>query len=178
MGLTIHYQGQLLSEAALEEFVGVATAYAGARGWAAHPVKTGRKVLTRMLQPEDPEAAEYEEIYEGPVRGIYLLPDAQCEPLTFEFDRDLFMQDWCKTQFAGAGVHAEIVGLFREVEGLFEMLDVMDEAEFWELGDRGALEEAFREASAAIAEAAAETPGAAVGVLTPSGRILDVLMDT
>jgi len=30
----------------------------------------------------------------------------------------------------------------------------------------------------AIAEAAAETPGAAIGVLTPSGRILDVLADT
>ena len=178
MGLTIHYQGQLRSEAAYEEFVALTGAYAGTRGWPAHPVTMARKVLTRTLQPEDPEAPEYEEIYDGPVRGIYLLPDPHCEPLTFEFDRDLFMQDWCKTQFAGAGVHAEIVGLFRQGEGLFEMLDVMDEAEFWEVNDLAALEEAFKAASVAIAAAAAETPGAAVGVLTPSGRILDVLADT
>ena len=179
MGLTIHFQGQLRSDAAFAEFEAAVGAFAARHGWALHTVADARRELVRTLQPEDPDADEVEEVYTGPVRGVILLPDALCEPLAFEFDRDLFMQDWCKTQFAGAEVHAAILRLFRAVEPLFEMLDVMDEAGFWELGEtpetQAELGRTFAETRAAIEEAAAESPGASVAVVTPSGRILDVL---
>jgi hypothetical protein len=175
MGLTIHYQGQLQSEVGYEAFVTAAQEFAAAQGWPAHSIDEANKQLTRTLQPEDPEADEYEEVYAGPTRGIYLLPHPECEPLNFEFDEHLFMQDWCKTQFAGAALHAQIIRLFRETESLFEMLDVQDEAEFWDSGDIAALEHTFAYTRREIERTAAEMPGSSTAVLTPSGRILDVL---
>ncbi len=177
MGLTIHYQGQLESEEAYLRFIDEVLAYAAARNWPTYPIDEAHRVLERMLQPEDPDADEVEEIYEGPTRGLTLLPHPDCEPLAFEFDRDLFMQDRCKTQFAGPGIHAEIVQLFRQTEPLFAMLDVQDEAEFWENPSRGRLDETFAAASRAIADLAAEDSGSSVGVVTPSGRILDILAE-
>jgi len=175
MGLTIHYQGQLESEQAYVSFIVEITAFAEARGWPLHTIAERERELTRMLQPEDPEAAEYEDVYVGPTRGVYLLPHPECEPLSFEFDTDLFMQDYCKTQFAGPAVHRAILDLFRQTEPLFEMLDIQDEAEGWENPDPAHLERMFVETRQAIEESAAEMPGASVAVLTPSGRILDIL---
>lgn len=175
MGLTIHYQGQLESEQAYVSFIAEVTAFAGAHGWPVHLIAEGERELTRMLQPEDPEAAEYEDTYVGPTRGVYLLPHPECEPLSFEFDTDLFMQDFCKTQFAGPAVHTAILDLFRQTEPLFEMLDIQDEAEAWENPDLAHLERMFSETRKAIEESAAEMPGSSVAVLTPSGRILDIL---
>lgn len=177
MGLTIHYQGQLESEQAYATFIDQVTAYAVAHAWPVHPIAEPHRELTRILQPEDPEADEYEDLYAGPTRGLYLLPDPQCEPLTFEFDTHLFMQDYCKTQFAGPTIHAAILDLFRETEPLFEMLDIQDEANAWENPDPFHLQRIFVETRQAIQESAAETPGASVAVLTPSGRILDILAD-
>jgi len=175
MGLTIHYQGQIESEQAYVSFIAEVTAFAVAHGWPVHTIAEEKRKLTRMLQPEDPEADEYEDTYVGPTRGVYLLPHPECEPLNFEFDRDLFMQDWCKTQFAGSAIHRTILALFRQTEPLFEMLDIQDEAGGWEDPDPAHLERVFAEAKQAIAEAAEEMPGSSVGVLTPSGRILDSL---
>jgi hypothetical protein len=175
MGLTIHYQGQIASDEAYVSFIEEVTAYAQGQGWPLHAIDESTRELTRMLQPEDPDADEYEEVYVGPVKGLYLLPHPECEPLTFEFDRDLFMQDWCKTQFAGPVVHAAILDLFRKTEPLFEMLDIQDEADAWENPDPAALKQTFTNATQAIQDAAAEMPGSSVGVLTPSGRILDIL---
>jgi len=175
MGLTIHYQGQLASDEAYVSFIAEVTAFAEARKWPVHAVAEAEREMTRYLQPEDPEADEYEDVYVGPVKGVYLLPHPECEPLSFEFDTDLFMQDFCKTQFAGPAVHAAILDLFRKTENLFEMLDIQDEADGWENPDPGHLEEQFAAATAAIQEAAEEMPGSSVGVLTPSGRILDIL---
>lgn len=177
MGLTIHYQGQLASEQAYVSFIQQVTAYAQARKWPLHAIAEAEREMTRMLQPEDPEAEEYEDLYVGPTRGVYLLPDPECEPLSFEFDTDLFMQDFCKTQFAGPKVHAAILDLFRETENLFEMLDIQDEAEGWENPDPARLEQVFVETRQAIDESAAEMPGSSTAVLTPSGRILDILAE-
>jgi hypothetical protein len=175
MGLTIHYQGQLESEQAYVSFIAEVTWFAEAHGWPLHAIAERERTMSRMLQPEDPEAEEYEDVYVGPTRGVYVLPHAECEPLSFEFDTDLFMQDWCKTQFAGPVVHRAILELFRQTEPLFEMLDIQDEAEGWENPDPAHLERVFASAREAIAEAAAEMPGSSVAVLTPSGRILDIL---
>ena len=175
MGLTIHYQGQLESDAAYAAFVAAAEKFAAAQGWPAHPISETKKQMTRTLQPEDPDADEYEDVYVGPTRGLYLLPHPECEPLNFEFDEHLFMQDWCKTQFAGAAVHAQIIRLLRETESLFAMLDVQDEAELWDNGDLAALEHTFAYTRGDSERTAAEMPGSSIAVLTPSGRILDVL---
>ena len=180
MGLTIHYQGQLQSETAFVAFLKLVDDLAAIHRWPSHRITEGRRELIRTLQPEDPDAAEIEEAYDGPTRGVYLLPHADCEPLTLEFDRDLFMQSWCKTQFAGPEIHAAIIGLFRSAEALFDMLDVQDEADFWEAADnpesRTQLDGVFLRTRREIDEAAALSPGASIGVLTPSGRILDILV--
>lgn len=179
MGLTLHFQGQLQSESAYADFLAAAQAFAAAHTWPAHPIAEPHRELLRTLQPEDPAADEVEELYVGPIRGLILLPHPLCEPLAFEFDTDLFMQDSCKTQFAGPAIHAAILQLFRATEPLFDMLDVQDEADFWEAGESpetlATLARTFAAAQSAIEEAAAEDPGASIAVVTPSGRILDIL---
>ncbi len=74
-------------------------------------------------------------------------------------------------------MHTAILKLFRQTEPLFEMLDIQDEAEAWENPDPAHLERMFAETRQAIEESASETPGASVAVLTPSGRILDILSE-
>ena len=181
MGLTIHYQGQLQSETAYAAFIKFVEEYAEAHAWPAHPIPIARRERVRMLQPEDPDAPEFEDFYDGPTQGISLLPHPDCEPLDFEFDRDLYMQNWCKTQFAGPETHAAILQLLHETEGMFEMLDVQDEAGFWDVPDttesRKALYADFSKTRAQIDEAAAGSPGCSVAVLTPSGRIVDILAE-
>ncbi|MBK6840046.1 MAG: hypothetical protein IPG90_18650 [Bacteroidetes bacterium] len=43
--------------------------------------------------------------YEGPTKGVKIQPDQNSDPLWIEFDKDNYIQEYCKTQFAGIDVH-------------------------------------------------------------------------
>jgi len=68
----------------------------------------------------------------GRVRGIVLYPHENSEPLRLEFDRDLIVQEFIKTQFAPAEIHVKIVGFPKEITPHFEALAVEDEGEYWD----------------------------------------------
>jgi hypothetical protein len=53
----------------------------------------------------------------------------------FKFDRDLYIQEFTKTQFAGADDHLKVIALLKPAQPYFKELGVEDEGEFRETGN-------------------------------------------
>ena len=168
MGLTIHYEGHLKSAEAYEEIIQICKAFSDNEGWLAEMIDERHKSVERVIDEEGIP-------YEGPMRGIRLYPDPDCEPLTFEFGTDLFCQDWTKTQFAGPMIHRKVVDLLSNLKRFFADLKVVDESDYWTDRDESALEESFRRADEAIRETLLQYPGGSYKVKTPAGRYIDIL---
>ncbi|UCI04999.1 hypothetical protein [Mesorhizobium sp. B1-1-8] len=170
MGVTIHFEGQLSSEeqyAALSQEV---EAFAVTRGWPIREIEEAEMALSRVID-------EREVDYLGPVIGIKVLPHPRSDPLRFEFDRHLFVQQYCKTQFAGSGAHIEIIELLRKAAPLFDKFDVFDEGEYWESGDRSILQRNLDTVEAMIAEGMRKDPTARGPIRLESGRVIDFVSD-
>jgi hypothetical protein len=114
--------------------------------------------------------------YVSDVKGIRLDLHPDSEPLFLEFDRDLYVQEWIKTQFAGADIHALVIRFLRRVEPLFLSVKVTDEAEFWENNDLELLRHNLARCQIAIEDYAAQHPGCQYKVHTPDGRIVDLII--
>ena len=114
--------------------------------------------------------------YVGPVSGLALNPGNDCEPIKLEFDSQLYVQEWTKTQFAGAEMHQTICGFLHAIEPYFETLKVNDEAEFWETGDVELLKKYLADCDRFIEEHLQEHPTAKVKVKEPTGRIVDMIV--
>lgn len=170
MGVTIHFEGQLRGEGQYAALLRGARAFAFTRGWPVREIDEREKILNRVIDEREVE-------YVGPVLGIELQPHLGAEPLRFEFDKHLFIQQYCKTQFAGADTHIEIIELFSEVAPLFFNLDIADEGEYWELRDRSILQGNLDAVEAMIAEALRKDPTAQGPIRLESGRIADVVSD-
>ena len=104
---------------------------------------------------------------------LYLHED--CEPLRLEFDAELYIQEWVKTQFAGVRTHISLIQKLRDMEKFFQTLAVKDEGEYWESEDGGALAKHIRRCDEVIAEFAAKNPLAQVKVKEPNGRLTDLI---
>ena len=169
MGLTIHFKGQLSSAAAYEKLLAAARSFAYEQHCSITTVEEESKHLSRVTDDEK------DWNYTGPVTGVRIDLKPDCEPLVLEFDTDFYIQEYVKTQFAGADTHALIVGFLRRVEPLFMHLGVFDETEFWETDDLQLLRENLARCQSAIEEMAAQHPGCQYKVHTPYGRIIDLI---
>ena len=136
MGVTIHFYGRLKKMERLEEVIAIASGFAAKNGCEVINLDSERKRLIRVKDGK-------ESYYEGPTRGIQFHPDENCDPFVLEFDRDLYIQQFCKTQFAGISTHVEVIQLLRKIEPHFETFDVMDEGDFWKTSDITLLEKKF-----------------------------------
>ena len=85
------------------------------------------------------------------------------------------MQDYVKTQFAGAAVHIQIIELFDLLRPYFKKLAIEDEGEFWEKRDRAVLEGNIRQVDSMIQEIKKKDSKAKGPVRMKSGRMLDVI---
>ena len=170
MGMTIHFEGQLLDDDKYAALLQEAAAVAAARGWPFREINEAQMVLNRVIDERSVD-------YLGPVTGIELLPHPRADPLRFEFDRHLFMQQYCKTQFAGSEAHIEIIGLLRKVAPIFHKFDVFDEGQYWESGDRSILQGNLDTVDAMIAEAMRKDPSATGPLRLESGRVVDFVSD-
>lgn len=166
MGVTIHWEGKLLGAEAYSALVAAARVYASERNWPIQDIDPADKALVRVIDEETIE-------YEGPTYGIVLWPHPECEPVRLEFDRDLFTQEFCKTQFAGADVHIDIVSLLRRLTPYFDSLNVTDEGEYWETGSRDVLAGHVDKIASILTEMVADDPDAKSPVVLASGRFLD-----
>ena len=168
MGVTIHFEGQLTSEAAYQALVGLVSSIAEAKGWLTEPIASGEVTLLRVRDEEDWD-------YTGPVKGIVVYLHEDCDPVRLEFDRDLYLQEFTKTQFAGVQIHLDVLKLLKATQPLFRNLKVEDEGEWWETEDTHILTEHFSRSQKAIEAELRKTPSAQMKVKDPSGRIMDLI---
>jgi hypothetical protein len=89
MGVTIHFKGSLHNEAGLVQVVDAAQRLAQREDWEWDMIEGDVVNLERSLDDRTWN-------YTGPVRGVVLYPHENSEPLRFEFDRDLIVQDSSK----------------------------------------------------------------------------------
>jgi hypothetical protein len=168
MGVTIHFEGQLTSEQAYRELVQLVSSIAESEGWRTELIAPEEVTLLRVRDEKDWD-------YIGPVKGVALFLHNDCDPVRFEFDKDLYVQEFTKTQFAGPEYHLKVLNLLRTVRPLFRELKVHDEGEFWDTGDRAVLQDHFKAIEKMIADMLKEDPSARVKVRQPNGKIIDII---
>ena len=168
MGVTIHFEGKLKNERNLTSVVRAAEAFARARGWEVQHISHMEARLARVRDGQDWD-------YVGPTSGVQVLPHERCDPLRLEFDKDLYIQEYTKTQFAGSQVHIDVVKLLHELAPHFESLQVEDEGEYWETGDPAVVTEHINACNRALTDELLKNPGAQGPVQIPSGRWVDLI---
>ena len=168
MGVTIHFEGQLDDEAAYRRLIDVATACAQKQGWLTEPIESEQKTLLRVRDEEDWD-------YCGPVKGVLIYPHEDWDPVRLEFDRDFYIQEFTKTQFAGAPVHLRVLEFLTAIKPFFSKFRVEDEGEYWETGDVQVLMEHMNRVQHVIDAELRKNPSARMKVKEPDGRIIDLI---
>ena len=168
IGLTIHFEGQLKNEAAYEQLLEKVSSIAKTEGWLSEAIESKVTALSRVRDEQDWD-------YVGPVKGIVISLAEDCDPVRLEFDSDLYMQEFTKTQFAGVQVHLKVLELLKAMGPFFRNLKVEDEGEYWETGNLQGLTEHMNRAQKAIEAELEKYPNGQMKVKTPSGRIMDLL---
>lgn len=166
MGVTIHFEGRLKDEAAYQDLVNLVSSVASQEYWRSETIDLKEGTLQRVRDEQDWD-------YTGPTKGIVIYPHDDCEPVRFEFDKDLYFQDWTKTQFAGIGCHLKVIDLLRRVQPYFQELNVEDEGEFWETGSEETLRTHFETIQRVLEEMAREKPHGQIKARGANGRIFD-----
>jgi hypothetical protein len=168
MGVTIHFEGRLRNEEAFVRSMEVAAAFAREKGWTANPIAEETVALSRVRGEEDWD-------YLGPTKGLALDPHASCDPVRLEFDRDLYVQEFVKTQFAPIEIHLQIVELLRALSTEFEDLQVEDEGEYWDTSNPAALDGHRQACFHALKDELAKHPDHVGPVRLSTGRIVDLM---
>src|ERR1044071_1617264 len=133
MGITIHFEGRLKNEMAFDAVLALIRRYCDEHSWPCQLISESRVTLKRVRDENDWN-------YIGPTKGISVQPHENSESFRLEFDKDLYLQEYTKTQFAPIEVHITLVSLLRQLTPYFSSLDVVDEGEFYETNDRKILE--------------------------------------
>jgi len=168
MGVTIHFEGQLLDERAYQELMAFVSSTAKVEGWRTEPIESKKVTLLRVRDEQDWD-------YTGPVRGTAVYLHEDCNPVRLEFDENLYVQEFTKTQFAGVDWHLKVVGLLKAIQSYFRELKVDDEGEFWDTGDTGILDDHIQTSKRMIQKVLDENPGARMKVKEPDGKIIDLI---
>lgn len=170
MGVTIHFEGQLKSNDDYDDVMSKAQNFAQFNEMPFDFFSEPLKKLSRVKDDQDWD-------FEGATKGIKIQPSPNSDPLWLEFDSNNYIQEFCKTQFAGSEVHLKIIALLKEIQVHFNELLVFDEGEFWETNDKIQLQNAFESYFDAAEKAMAENPKLKGPFRLEDGRIID-LMET
>lgn len=170
MGITVHFEGRLLGEAAYLAVISMAEKFSSARGWRAEKFAVTSATLARVRDEQDWD-------YVGPTKGIELHSHPSCEPIRLEFDKDLYIQEYTKTQFAPIQVHIDLISLLKNISSHFSSLDVIDEGEYFETGREDFLNGHRERCNEILEEHLSNDPTLKGPVRLPSGRIADIIRD-
>jgi len=183
MGVTLFFSGELENQTALKRTIDAARSFAAEMDWAAESLNAPSAELRRLAGPDetlDPNTTsmriakrQFENVYSGPVFGVALYPHPDCEPLRLEFDDQLFVQQYVKTQFAGPECHAEVCSLLKKLEPYFTRFSAADEGGYWETFDPVALKSQFDLARSALEVLREQDPHGEFRVDDEEGRIVD-----
>ena len=167
-GVTIHYEGTAASPDSVTKILAAVTTFAEKNKWRTEDASTAKGRLQRVIDEMDKD-------YEGRITGVVVRTTANCEPLYFQFGDDLFMQDFVKTQFAGADLHIQIVQLLESLRPYFKQIDVYDEGDYWETHNKAVLQKHIATVNSMIADIKKKNPLAKGPLRMKSGRIADVV---
>lgn len=159
-----------MSPLGYEAALSTAASFAASRGWPTEYFNYAHAKLSRVRNEQDWD-------YEGPTKGIELQPHPSSEPIRLEFDDDLYLQEYTKTQFAPQSVHEELVNLLDQLRPYFEELTVIDEGEYYETRDSALLRKHREACFELLDEHLASDPTLRGPVRLPSGRIADLIRD-
>lgn len=168
MGVTIHFEGRLRSRDSFETVMAIAKRFALTNGMTYRTFEEADKVLERVKDEEDWD-------YQGPTMGLIVQPDKNSDPLNLEFDQDLYIQEYCKTQFSDIRIHIIVVDLLRQLEPHFEELKVNDEGEYWDTSDMSILQQHIDKCFKLIEEAKLENSALQGPFRLKNGRIVDLM---
>ncbi|WP_447640461.1 MULTISPECIES: hypothetical protein [Chitinophagaceae] len=93
----------------------------------------------------------------------------------FDFDKDLYLQEYCKTQFAEIETHLKIIELLNLIQENFETLNIFDEGEFWETKDLDLLKEHWENFYIAMEEAIEKNNELQGPFKLENGSIIDLM---
>lgn len=177
MGITIHFEGKLKSEDAFRALIHSAKALSIEFMWPYTEISEKEAKLTRFQRNDEAEDdGDDEELeYLGPTRGIEIRPVQSCEPFRLEFDKDLVVQEYTKTQFAPIEVHVLLANFLKDNAGHFEFLRVFDEGEYFETGDSLLLQKHRDACQKMLDEHLRKNANGRGPVRLPSGRIADIV---
>lgn len=133
MGVTIHFEGKLKNEFNYENVINSAKKFAQENDMPYNEFDESDKLLLRVKDGEEWD-------YKGTTKGIRLQPHENSDPFILEFDKDYYLQEYCKTQFVNTEIHIKLINFLKCIESSFEKLVVFDEGGFWETNDTNVLE--------------------------------------
>lgn len=168
MGITIHFEGKLKGEDSYERVINLAKNYSDEHGWPYSAISEKETTLKRVRDEEDWD-------YIGPTKGVEIQPHENSEPLRLEFDKDLYVQEYIKTQFAPQEIHVLVVNLLHLLEPEFSTLEVIDEGEYFESGDASVLENHRKKFFDILDEYLTQDDKYYGPVRLENGRIIDVM---
>ena len=168
MGITIHFEGQLKDDDAYGRVVSSAKACADKHSWSYTVISEQETTLQRVRGGEDWD-------YVGPTKGIEIQPHENSEPLRLEFDKDLYIQEYVKTQFAPQEIHIKISEFLHSIESEFVSIEVIDEGEYFESVNITTLEKHRAKFFETLDEYLAKEDKYYGPVRLKSGRIIDVM---
>lgn len=166
-GITIHFEGSAGSPAKVLQIIETAKSFAKGKEWRVVEASSPNGVLERVIDEKNRD-------YRGRITGITIYPSPKCEPINIQFGDDLFIQDFVKTQFAGAGVHQDVIALFDVLKPHFEKLEIVDEGDYWDSRDPKVLKDHISKINEVMEDMKQKNSDIKGPVFLPSGRIIDV----
>jgi hypothetical protein len=168
VGVTIHFEGKLKDDEAYNSLMASSKKFAIEMEWPVSEISETEVTLQRVKDEEDWD-------YIGPVKGIEILPHEACDPFRLEFDRDLYIQEFVKTQFAPAQIHVLLIDFLRKHKNLFDNLEIIDEGEFLETNDLEVLESHIEACDKQMEECLSQPEKYYGPVKLENGRIVDLM---
>ncbi len=168
MGITIHFEGRLKEPDSYNRCLDIITYFIKQNSWDFIEIPEEIRTLSRVKDEKDWD-------YSGKTKGIEIQPHPNTDPFRFEIDEDLYLQEYCKTQFAPIEIHIKIIALLKALEKEFEKLFVVDEGEYYESGNVDRLNELIDGCYNAMDEEKEKNPKLEGPVRLKSGRIVDLI---
>jgi hypothetical protein len=168
MGVTIHFEGKLKDDRALAGALTLAKKFSEEHSWSLQPIDEPQVTLRRVRNEENWD-------YVGPVKGLEIQPKENSEPFRLEFDSDLYVQEYTKTQFAPLEIHVQLVELLHLLQPFFEELRIEDEGEYFESGDLTLLAKHRDRCSEVLNDYLAQPTKYHGPVRIEGGRIVDLM---
>jgi len=173
-GITIHFKGSVVDDASVEKIADAACMEAQKNSWQCKPV--AGEEIARLDGITAKSIARIENSTDlSKVKGVVVLMHEMSEPLYLVFGPSRRIDNFVKTQFAGATVHVHAVELLQKLKPFFATLEVMDEGGYWETKDRSKLEQELEAVQTMMANIKSKRTDVQGPVKRADGRILDLV---